>query len=89
MGWVLPRHCKEDTPLQARPKLEADLLELCAVFATALIDQGIVTRAELCRRLKESRDAAVQASGNVQDARAIIALLQRLECEPTEERRRH
>jgi hypothetical protein len=68
-----------------RLKIEADFLELCAVFANALIDQGIVTRTELCLRLQQARDAAVQSSGSVQGARAIIALLQRLGCTPMDE----
>jgi hypothetical protein len=76
-------------PLHERPKVEADFLELCAIFAKALIDQGVVTKKELCLRLQHARDAAIRSSGSVQGARAVIALLQRLECEPTDDHSRH
>jgi hypothetical protein len=76
-------------PLHNRPKIEADFLELCAAFANTLIDQGIVTKKELCLRLQQARDAAVQSSGSLQDARAIIALQHRLGCEPTDDQSRH
>jgi hypothetical protein len=39
--------------------------------------------------LQEARDAAVQTSGSVQGARAIIALQHRLGCTPTDERSQH
>jgi hypothetical protein len=39
--------------------------------------------------LQQARDAAVQASGSMQDARAVIALLHRLGCECTDDGSRH
>ena len=60
-------------------QLHAGHLGVHAVLANVLIDKGIISREELCQRMRQGFDAAVQSSGGQESARVLEAMLNYLD----------
>ena len=60
-------------------KLHAGHMGVHAVLANVLIDKGIVSREELCERLRQAYQAAVQSPGGSQSAAVLAGMVHYLE----------
>lgn len=60
-------------------RLLAGQLGVAAVIANVLIDKGIVSREELCDRLRQAHDAALNSSAGALGAQTLGGLVSYLE----------
>jgi hypothetical protein len=60
-------------------KVLAGHLGVAAVLANVVIDQGIISRDDLCDRFRQARNAAAQSIGGPASAQILGALLNHLE----------